>query len=50
MTLSRYLGVPLLAALSLGISLALLPLEPNGLSADSLDQAGPTALASSESG
>ena len=30
MTFSRYFGIPLLAAVSLAFSLALLPLEPAG--------------------
>lgn len=34
MSFSRYFGIPLLAAFSLGISLALLPLEPNTVTAN----------------
>ena len=30
LSVSRYLGIPLLAAISLAISLALLPMEPAG--------------------
>jgi hypothetical protein len=47
MTRSRYLGIPLLAAFSLGLSLALLPLNPGGANANDLAKmpAAPAAAA-----
>ena len=48
MTRSRYLGIPLLAALSLGLSLALLPLNPGG--ANATDLAGKPAAPMTSTG
>ena len=44
LTRSRYLGIPLLAAFSLGLSLALLPLNPGGANANDLARQPATAL------
>lgn len=50
MTFSRYFGVPLLAALSLGVSLALLPMKPNGLSSEGLDLRGGLPISENSAG
>ncbi len=43
MTISRYLGIPLLAATSLAISMMLLPLQPAGAQAESISKVAPVA-------
>ncbi len=43
MTISRYIGIPLLAASSLAVSLMLLPIEPAGAHAQSHVDIAPMA-------
>lgn len=45
MTRSRYFGIPLLAALSVGLSLALLPVNPAGANASDLANQPAVAIA-----
>ena len=45
MTISRYLGIPLLAAASLAVSMMLLPIEPAG--AQDAERAGSAPISSS---
>jgi hypothetical protein len=46
MTRSRYFGIPLLAAFSVAVSLALLPLQPAGANANDLKAAQSGDIAS----
>ncbi len=43
MTISRYIGIPLLAATSLAVSMMLLPIEPTGARAQSHVDVAPMA-------